>query len=301
MINFILIGICIIAGWLFRNSGVLPKDAHKGINAWIIYLALPAVSFKWLPHITWTSSLFVPALVPLIVWLGGWLCISIYARKANLDKASEGGLKLVTSLSNTSFVGFPLVTAWFGEKELGTAVICDQATFLLMSTAGIVVAIHSSDAHELSAKTVAKKLFLFPPFVATVLALSLPNFFDLSFFDPLFDKLAATTAPLALFSIGLQLQFNGWQQYKNSIAVAVLYKLILAPALVLCALLLLKISGVIAQVSMFEMAMPSLLTSGVVAAEYHLNPKLSSLVIAVGILLSFITTAAWHYVIVGLL
>ena len=77
MANFIIIGLCILAGILFRKSQSLPKDAHKGINAWIIYIALPAVSFKYLPHITWTKELLFPALAPVGIWLLGWLFISV--------------------------------------------------------------------------------------------------------------------------------------------------------------------------------------------------------------------------------
>lgn len=71
MANFILIGLCILAGILFRKNKVLPKDAHKGINAWIIYLALPAVSFKYLPHITFTKDLLLPAFLRQFVF-GYW-------------------------------------------------------------------------------------------------------------------------------------------------------------------------------------------------------------------------------------
>jgi len=157
MANFILIGLCILAGILFRKSKSLPKDAHKGINAWIIYIALPAVSFKYLPHITWTNDLLFPALAPVCVWLLGWLFITVYSRILNISKASSGGLKLTSSLSNTSFVGFPLILAYFSEKELGIAIICDQVTFTLLSTIGVIVAIRSSQNQKLSAKLVLKK------------------------------------------------------------------------------------------------------------------------------------------------
>jgi predicted permease len=42
--------------------------------------------------------------------------------------------------------------------------------------------------------------------------LVLSQFIDLTFAEPLFDKLAATVSPLALFSVGLQLKFNGWKK-----------------------------------------------------------------------------------------
>jgi predicted permease len=296
MANFILIGLCILAGILFRKSKSLPKDAHKGINAWIIYIALPAVSFKYLPHITWTKDLLFPAFAPVCIWLFGWLFITIYSRITNISRATSGGLKLTSSLSNTSFVGFPLIVAYFSEKELAIAIICDQVTFTLLSTIGIIVAIRSSQNQELSPKLVLKKVLTFPPLIGCVLALSVPHFIDVSALDPLFDKLAGTVGPLALFSIGLQLKFGGWFGELKHISFALLYKLILAPLVVLLIALVLGMSGTITKITIFEMAMPTLLTAGVVADQYNLNPKLSNLVVGIGILLSFITTGLWWLV-----
>ncbi|KQN34528.1 transporter [Pedobacter sp. Leaf41] len=296
MANFILIGLCIVAGILFRKSKSLPKDAHKGINAWIIYIALPAVSFKYLPHIVWTKDLLFPALAPICVWLIGWVFITFYAKITHVSRATSGGLKLVSSLSNTSFIGFPLIIAYFSEKELAIAIICDQITFTLLSTIGIIVAIRSSQQQKLSAKLVLKKVLTFPPLIGCVLALILPHYLDLSSLDILFDKLAGTVGPLALFSIGLQLKFGGWFSEIKHVSFALFYKLILAPLVVFVIALLLGMSGMIAKITIFEMAMPTLLTAGVVADQYNLNPKVSNLVVGIGILLSFITTGIWWLV-----
>ena len=296
MANFILIGLCILAGILFRKSKTLPKDAHKGINAWIIYIALPAVSFKYLPHITWTKDLLFPALMPTCVWMLGWLFITAYSKFTKISRATSGGLKLVSSLSNTAFIGFPLIIAYFSEKELAIAIICDQVTFTLLSTIGIVVAIRSSQQQKLSAKLVLKKVLTFPPLIGCLLALTLPRYLDLSSLDTLFDKLAGTVGPLALFSIGLQLKFGGWFSEIKHISFALSYKLILAPLAVLAIALLLGMSGIITRITIFEMAMPTLLTAGVVADQYNLNPRVSNLVVGIGILLSFITTGVWWLV-----
>jgi len=297
MVNFVLIAICIAAGMLFRVSKKLPADAHRGINAWIIYVALPAVSFKYLPHITWTRDLLVAVAAPVMVWLGGWVMVKIYSKFKPLDQRTEGSLRLMGGLANTSFVGFPLIAAYFGEKYISIAIICDQITFLLLSTAGVVVAINASKKQALSAKVVLERVLRFPPFLGCMGALIIPHFINISVADPLFDKLAATVAPLALFSIGLQLQFKGWLSEVKNISVTLVYKLILAPLLVLAFFLCLGIKGIIPQISLFEAAMPTLLTAGVVADEYGLNPKLSNLIIGIGILLSLLTTAVWSLVI----
>ena len=296
MANFILIGLCIIAGILFRKSKTLPKDAHKGINAWIIYIALPAVSFKYLPHIAWSKDLLFPAFAPICIWMFGWLFITAYSRIRKLSSATTGGLKLVSSLSNTSFIGFPLILAYFSEQEIPIAIICDQITFTLLSTIGIIVAIRASQQQKLSGKLVLKKVLSFPPLIGCVLALVIPMLLNISFLDPLFEKLAGTVGPLALFSIGLQLKFGGWFSELKHISIALLYKLILAPLSILLIAILLGMNGTITKITIFEMAMPTLLTAGVVADQYNLNPKLANLVVGIGILLSFITTALWWVV-----
>jgi len=297
MINFILIAVCIIAGMLFRASKILPADAHRGINAWIIYIALPAVSFKYLPHITWSKQLIAPVIGPIIIWLGGWMIVQIYARFRKIDQATKGSLRLMSGLANTSFVGFPLVAAYLGEKYISVAIICDQITFLLLSTAGVVVSINASKRSALSAGVVLKRVLRFPPLLGCVGALVIPHFLDITIAEPFFDKLAATVAPMALFSIGLQLQFKGWRDEIKDISTVLLYKLILAPLLVLGVFLLLGLKGVIPQVAIMEAAMPTLLSAGIVADEYGLNPRLSNLIIGIGIILSLLTTCGWYYII----
>lgn len=297
MSNFILIAICILSGMILRRSKLLPVDAHKGINAWIIYLALPAVSVKYLPHIQWSDSLLFPVLGPLITWFCAWLYIRMYASANKLDKPSEGGLKLTAGLANTSFLGFPLVAAWFGEQYIGIAIICDQVTFMLLSTAGIIVAMNSSEHHELKPMILVKRLLTFPPFIGCVLALTIPRFIDISPIDPLINKMADTVGPLALFSIGLQLQFAGWRKEIKHISFALLFKLILAPLLVLLAAMMMGLKGIIPQITVFEAAMATLLSSGIICDQYGLRPQLANLVIGIGILISFITTTGWYYII----
>lgn len=301
MLSFLLIAVCILGGMLLRSARFLPADAHKGINAWIIYFALPAVSFKYLPHVQWSRELLLPVAGPIIVWLGGWLYIRFYAKKSRLNRATEGGLKLMSGLANTSFLGFPLVAAWFGEQYIGTAIICDQVTFILLSTAGIIVAMNSSEQHQLSMQAILKRLLRFVPFLACIAALVLPRFVDISFLDPLFNRLADTVAPLALFSIGLQLKFSGWKKEVKPVTTAIIYKLLLAPLLVLLLVLVCQGKGATAQVTVFEAAMPTLVSAGIVAEQFNLRPALCNLVIGLGIIVGFLTTTVWYYVITTLI
>lgn len=295
MDNFLMIGLCILAGALLRRSGVLPADAAKSINVWLLYIALPAVSLTYLPKIEWSLPMLFPVLSTIIVWAGSRFFIGLYAKQRSYAQRTKSTLELASGYSNTSFIGFPLIVAFFGEQYLSIAIICDQVLFVLLSTAGIVAAVKGdrTSGGNVEARIILQKLVSFPPFIGCVTALILPRFIDFSPAEPLLGKLTATVAPLALFSVGSQISFRGWVRQRSQLSVSLLYKLILAPVLVLGVALLLGVSGDIARISVFEASMPTFLTAGVVAEQFNLNFRLVNLIIGFSIAAGFLTTFIW--------
>ncbi len=298
MINFVLIAVCIMAGMIFKSTKTIHPDAHKGINTWILYLALPAVSFKYLPKVEWSLEMLFPILSTVLIAIGSWILMLFYSRIKNYSRRSRSTLELASGYSNTSFIGFPLIAAFYGEQYLSIAIICDQTMFLMLSTMGIIAALKGgSKSGKISSRFILKRLFTFPPFLGCISALVLSQFFNLDFAEPLFDKLAATVAPLALFSVGLQLKFNGWRKLIPQISISMLYKLILAPLCVLVLALVFGIKEDIAKISIFEAAMPTVITSSIIAEQFSLNTKLVNLIIGISILVGFVTTGIWFEII----
>ena len=296
MINFVLIGVCIAIGFLLRALKLVPDNAHKGINTWIIYMAIPAVALKYIPAIKWSSDLLLPALMPVIVWTGSWLVFKIYSLKFQLSPATRAALTLTAGLGNTSFVGFPLIQAYYGEQAISIAVISDQITFVLMATVGAMMAMSTANGKGLDVKGTALKLLQFPPFVAFLLALILPRFVDLAPINPFLDKIAVTLVPLALFTVGLQLNFSGWQSEIKLLTIGLGYKLIVAPLIIIGIAIALHLQGITPQIAVFEAAVAPMITAGVLADQYNLNPKLANLMVCSGVLISFVTTGLWYFV-----
>ncbi|MPT33476.1 MAG: AEC family transporter [Chryseobacterium sp.] len=298
MINFVLIAVCIVAGMIFKSTKTIHPDAHKGINTWIIYLALPAVSFKYLPKVQWSAEMLFPILSTVLTTIGCWIFMLFYNKAKNYSARSVSSMKLASGFSNTSFIGFPLISAFYGEQYLSIAIICDQTMFFMLSTMGIVAALRGgSKSGNVSPKFVLKRLFTFPPFLGCISALILSQFINLDLAEPLFDKLAATVGPLALFSVGLQLKFNGWRKLIPQISTSLLYKLILSPILILICALIFGIKGDVAKISIFEAAMPTVLTASVIAEQFRLNTKLVNLIIGISIIAGFVTTGIWFEII----
>ncbi|MDL1892458.1 AEC family transporter [Sphingobacteriales bacterium CHB3] len=299
--NFILIALCLTAGWLLQRSGILPNDAHKGINVWILYIALPAVALLYVPAITWTAELIIPVAMPFIVWSGAWLALKLVTRRFPIEKSTQAALLLTAGLGNTSFLGFPLTQAYFGDEGLRIAVICDQLSFVVLSTLGVITAIHASSGGKADTMKIAGNVLRFPPFLAFVAALLVLRFLDFEPILPLLETLAGTLIPLALFSVGLQIRFSEWKDDVRHLSLGLAYKLMVAPALVLVVALLAQAKGIIAQTSVFEAATAPMITSAILATEYQLNPRLSNLMVSVGVPLSLFTTAFWWFVVKMLL
>ncbi|MFV0157892.1 AEC family transporter [Empedobacter falsenii] len=296
MVNFILIAVCIIAGMVFKATKSIHPDAHKGINTWILYLALPAVSFKYLPKVEWSQEMLFPIFSTVIIAVGSLFYMKFYSKAKGYSERSRRTLELASGYSNTSFIGFPLISAFYGEQYLSIAIICDQTMFLCLSTIGIVSALKggSNGSGTISSSFILKRLFTFPPFLGCISALILSQFVDLSPAEPFFDKLAATVGPLALFSVGLQLKFNGWRKLWSQISMSMVYKLMIAPAVVMLLALVIGIKGDVAKISIFEAAMPTLVTSSIIAEQFKLNTKLTNLIIGISIIVGFFTAAFWY-------
>ena len=297
MTHFILIFICIAAGVVLSRSRLLPADAHKGVNAWVINIALPALSLRFVPEITWNSQVLLPMIGPLVVWAGAWLFVRMYGGKKRLTADSRTALRVTVGLGNTAFLGFPMIAAFYGESEIHHAVVFDQMTFILFSTLGVIAILRtsSSTAETLNFTYILKRVLRFPPFIACMVALIFPHFIDFAPVNPLLDKLVATMSPMALFSIGLQLKFGAIKEQWKLISAGLLYKLLLAPGLVLLLAFLLHSSGNTAKIGVFEAAMSSHITASLLVAQNDLNPRYCSLVVGTGILVGFITATGWYF------
>ena len=89
---------------------------------------------------------------------------------------------ICAGLSNTSFLGFPIIEALYGEEGLKTAIIVDQpGSFVVLSTLGVLVATVYSKGN-LSSVQIAKKIAFFPPFVTFCIA-CLMNVFQFDFYE----------------------------------------------------------------------------------------------------------------------
>lgn len=297
MTNFLVIVIALVGGYLLRKTGKVPPGSATVINAWILNIAMPAVVLLYVPRIAWSWAALFPLSAPFLVAAGAWLYGRVVSSPLGWDRGRRTAVFLTTGLGNTSFVGFPLILAYYGAGSLPPAILCDQASFFLLATAGVGAAAAyqaSVAARGVSVgRTILKRVVSFPPLLTFPVALLWPQEWGLAAAEPVFAALGATLAPLALFSVGIQLSFSQARAGFRDLAVGLAYKLFLAPGLVLGLALVLGLSGDGVRIAVFEAAMAPMITSAVVAAEYGAAPRLATAMVGVGIPVSLVTTALW--------
>lgn len=297
MANFMMLVICLVAGLLLRRAGRVGENAHQALNAVIVHLALPAVTLRALHGFQFDHEHLMPVLMPWLLFAVGALLFWALGRAMRFTRAQVGALTLVGGLGNTSFVGLPMIETLQGRDGLGLGLLIDQlGSYLALSTLGVAAAAWYAAGPLVGGCEMLRRIVTFPPVIALVLALLLR---PLPFPQPLVSALARigdTLAPLALLSVGMQLQLDALREHARALAIGLSYKLVLAPALVVGVLWLAGAApDMTSRVSVIEAAMPPMIGADIVAAQANLAPRLVSMMVGVGIPLGLATATGWHW------
>ena len=295
MNNYVLLAACILLGVLLRRSGRLPANAAASLNGFVIHISLPALTLTYVHELKLNADLIPPALMAWVMFALGCGFFWLVGRALRFSRATTGGLMLTGGLANTSFIGLPMIETFYGPQFLGLGILIDQlGSYFVLSTLGILVASLYSSGRSVTVKALVRKIALFAPFQAFVLALLLMPLDYPAWLDELLRRLGATLVPIALVSVGYQLQLSFVQGRALALTVGLLFKLVIAPTLILLLFVRwLAGDGQVLDVTVFEAAMGPMIGASIVAIDHELDPPLVTLMVGLGIPLSFVTLPVW--------
>ena len=281
---------CLALGALIARLARPPQGLADALNWWVINVALPALVLSIVPRLPLSAELWYPAVAMWFVFVGGWAVFAAAGRAAGWSGARVGALTLTCGLGNSAFIGLPLVEALRGREALPVAAIADQAgVFLSLAIGGsLVAAIYSGD--RVSAGAVARRILLFPPFIALLAGLGLGAAGGVpAAVEPVVTRIGDTLVPLALFSVGLQLRLRLEAGQAAPVGLALAWKLALAPLLVWMIGRAAGIEARVLDVTVLQAAMAPMISGAILAQQHRLEPALANAVLGLGILLSFLT------------
>lgn len=275
----------------------LPKDTYRKINQFILYVPLPAIVLAKIPLLQITPAVLFPIASAWIIFIGAALFAFLFCKYMKYDNKTMACIILCCGLGNTSFVGYPILKYFYGEQSIQYAIFIDQpGSFLILSTFGVFVATYFS-ASEFTTKEISLRLLKFPPFIAFLIALCIPdNFFNGKAIDAL-DFAGKFMVPLAILSLGLQFKLSLKEIDWKKLGAGLIYKLLIAPFIIyILFYFILNKRGELYAVSIIECAMPPMITSSILATEYNLDERLANALPTLGILFSIPTLLFWKWI-----
>jgi malate permease and related proteins len=315
MIQFSLIIFCLILGQICRYYPKFPKETAKVINAFVLYISLPAVIILKIPELIMnlevSFNLIIPISMAWLMFIFSYLIFYTLGKRMHWSSGKTAALILTAGLANTSFVGFPLLEALRGPDSIRFALIADQlGTFLTFSTLGLLVAnIYATGNRETYNEKKQTSLvlnnilniFKFPPFIIlmTTAILSFFQIYPPQSVNQIVTPLAKTLGPLALFAVGFGLNINGelGRKYGKALILGIGYKLFISPLIFIFIFRVIFSSHTeMTTITILESSMASMITASVVCNEFDLEPDLANLMVGLSIPLSLISVPLWNMV-----
>ena len=293
---YLVVLISLGAGLCFQRVPGLSERLTPIINNFAVYIAVPAIILAKVPTLDITpDSLFIVGAawgtaalsLMLIYMLSAWLK---WSKEATIVCA------ILAGLGNTGFLGLALIKVLANDQVVGYAVIYHQlGSFLIMSLVlpvlpMIQASISASDSRaQISLATLVKRVLLFPASVCLVIALLLP-------IEPLtkhlhlpLEWLGLTLLPCAMLVVGMQLHLRVEKQHWLPVASVLSIKMLLMPAIVAAAGLILSVEQDVFRSSVMQSAMASMVTPSIFLIGLNFAPRLTAAILGISTLLSFLT------------
>lgn len=291
---FALIGV----GFLVRKLNVVSLQGQKSLTNLVVDVILPCNILK----------AFLTADVAAIrndgLWVFGISLVfhifCIFYGRLVFRRPPEGTRKcrrFAAMCSNAGFMGIPVAEGLFGLEGIALANVFLIPMRFFMWSFGIAI---FSGSHDW--KGTLKKVLTHPCIVAVILGITgmllrvrLPELV----MKPL-DYLNACNTAMSMLIIGMILARIELRQFLDpSVLLFSAHRLIILPALVYGACLLLPVSPTARAISVILSAMPVAVNTSILAEKYGDDSVYTTKLIVVSTLLSIPTTALWSMVLLG--
>jgi hypothetical protein len=295
----ILVALCASAIWL-RKRAVISQHEQGVFGRLVTDFALPAIIFTSLSQVPFSLETLLPPLLLFAATAAIMLPAWVIGRTMKLERPVLGSLILVASFGGSSTLGLSLIRRVFGADPIvmrDSVLMGEYGGVLPVFTLGVAIAIYyGRDRSEaVSLWTACRPFFASPIFIAMILgtAASIIGLPQSNWAVQLLeDFLRVAGQPLTLlvaFSIGLALRPIAYRELAVLIAIVIVLKLIVEPALAWSMALSVELPRLERELLVLQAAMPSGAISAVLAARYGCDGAVASALVVATAILSLIS------------
>ena len=273
-------------GYFLAKKEMFSKEVFSGLNTFVAFFALPALSFSKLqrPY----SADLLPS-ISGVFFLGGGLMVLVGLLAMFLFRKESRDRQVIFShlvtFSNCGFMGYPIITAAFGEEALLYGVIFVTVFNIVSWTLGVY---WFAGKEGIS----LKKFLLNPTLIAATLGLLL---FFLNIRLPAFPlnaiaMIGDTTTPLSMLVVGSQLIGLKASLFKDrSFLLASITRLVFLPLVFWLIFHRISLPPMVFNTIYICLAMPGAAVTVIQAKQFQLNESLAAQAVAFTTTLSVLT------------
>ncbi len=278
--NVSILFLLIIIGYVVGKLNIITPSARSELTKLVLYVTMPATIILALQKPLEADKINT-TLRMIAIMAGAYVVLFIVSfistRFLKLKNNQKDVLLCANLLSNTSFMGYPIVLNLLGEDALFYAVISAGFIFEIVSwifgTRIISRSVKNTNRNPMNA--------ILNPGVISI-AIGLLFFLTpLKIIEPINSTmriLSGATSPLAMLIIGIMLSTSNVKEaLKNKVLyITVVTKLLISPLLILLILKALNFSGYQLMVPVIMLSMPSASYVAMFSDRYGNDTNLSS-------------------------
>jgi predicted permease len=275
---------------------VLEKIFHldiKTLSKLNFYLFSPAIIFTLLYETPIAAELIGKVMLFFLLFmLLQYAVVELVVRLRGYSPSMKSAMRNSVLFYNSANYGIPLNQLAFAGNQitLGVQILIMMVQSLVPNTYGI----YSVNAHKISMKQVWKTILGMPVIYVIPLAFLL-RIFEVPIPAPIqtpIDYVSSAFIGTALLTLGVQLGQMKWTVSRSlaiDVSISGLLRLVAGPLLAWCVVSLMRIDGIVAAALIVSSAVPTSLSSVLLAVEFDNEKEFASQSVFVSTLISIIT------------
>ena len=287
-------------GAALRKKGMLDEALLPRLNTLVFRLFLPLMLFD---NIYSTASSLEQAVDPALLAFAAAGVLAVYALSLALVLAIEkrpaqrGAMIQALFRSNFLILGLPISRSLFGEERASVTAMAVACVIPLFNVLAVVTLETFRRGGHVDAKKILRGIAVNPLIWASVLGLAalgagvrLPAVIQ----TPV-EELGTIATPLALLCLGASLRLDRVRGNRRNLAICVVGRLVVVPALTLPVAALLGFRGVAMGTLMAVFASPTAVTSWVMAQQMDSDGELAGQAVVFTSVFSCLTIFLWTF------
>ena len=284
----------IVIGFIAGKLKLISEQGQKDITQLVLYVTMPATIFSAM-QLEMSQERLNTAFLVLGVMVFCYIIMFVVgfisSKRLPLTKGQKDIFQTALLLSNTSFMGYPIIQSLLGQEALFYAVVGAGFIFETVSWS-LGVYLISRNGSE-SAGFNWKKVVFSPGILSIVVGLIFFGF-QWSMPEPInsvINMMSPATSPLAMIVIGLMLSRSNLKEALQNkfIYLASALKLLVVPMIITLTLKAFGISGPALVIPVIMISMPTATYVAMFSGNYGNDSKFASQIVFMTSLLSMIT------------